>query len=145
MHQAIHKLIDLSPIPNIYIRYKSRWMAPGSFAMHDFNPDMETMDDSDWMLWFHRMEMLSRLDLVSSNPLLIKQVNNLITILKKGSGFFTRPLNHYFFKKWGAYSGLMLEKDWRSPKRRAYDLTFRSFLILHYSGIMDLNETTTSN
>lgn len=144
IRDAIHILVSLSPIPEIHVRYKSRWMAPGSFAMHDFNPDMETMDDSDWMLWFHRMEMLSRLGLVKSNPDLIKQVNRLIIILDEGSGMFKKPLNHYFFKKWGAYSGLMLEEDWRSPKRRAYDLTFRSLLILHYSGIMDIKKTTLS-
>lgn len=35
-------------------------------------------------------------------------------------------------RKWGAYSSLTLERDWKDPRRRMYDPTFRSLLILHY-------------
>jgi hypothetical protein len=52
-----------------------------------------------------------------------------------GTGGFPLELRHLYFTKWGAYTGLMLEKDWRSPRRRANDLTFRAVLILHYAGI----------
>jgi hypothetical protein len=41
-------------------------------------------------------------------------------------------LNHTYFRKWGAYTGLMLEHDWCDPQRRIYDLTFRSLIILYY-------------
>lgn len=53
--------------------------------------------------------------------------------LDAGQGCFTKPLAHPYFRKWGAYTGLMLETDWIDPRRRIYDLTFRSLLILHYS------------
>ena len=32
--------------------------------MHDFYQDMNTFKDKDWMMWFHRMELLSRLGVV---------------------------------------------------------------------------------
>ncbi len=131
--EAIQRLVELSPIPDIYVRYKSQWMAPGSFAMHDINPDMAMMDDQSWMVWFHRMEMFARLGIVATIPILSDQISFLRSILEEGEGFFTKPLSHYFFHTWGTYSGLRLEKDWRSTKRRTYDLTFRSLLILHYT------------
>jgi hypothetical protein len=133
LQDAIARIVKLSPIPEVYIRFKSQWMAPGSFAMSDFNSDMKTLDDAGWMKWFHRNEMLSRLGLVQSNPNLRGQAAYLKNELDENGGWFTRPLSHYTFNKWGAYSGLRLERDWRSPKRRRYDLTFRSLLILHYS------------
>jgi len=43
-----------------------------------------------------------------------------------------KPLAHDYFKRWGAYTDLMLEKDWRNPQRRINDLTFRCLLVLHY-------------
>jgi hypothetical protein len=54
-------------------------------------------------------------------------------MLATGQGRFTKALSHTYFRKWGAYTGLMLERDWRDPQRRIYDLTFRSLLILHYA------------
>ena len=135
IRDAVQKLAELSPIPKIYVRYKSRWMAPGSFAMHDINPDMERLDDASWMRWFHRMEMFSRLGVVKGIAPLENQVVLLRNMLEIAGGMFTKPLAHHFFNAWGAYSGLRLEKDWHSPKRREYDLTFRSLLILHYSNL----------
>ena len=39
-------------------------------------------------------------------------------------------LGHESFREWGAYTGLMLERDWRRPRQQINDLTFRSLLIL---------------
>jgi hypothetical protein len=47
-------------------------------------------------------------------------------------GKFTKQLAHDYFRRWGAYTGLMLEADWRIPQRRINDLIFRSLLILNY-------------
>jgi hypothetical protein len=130
---AIQRLVALSPIPIIHARHKSQLIAPASFCMDDFNPEMEALTDSEWMEWFHRMEMLARLGVMGSNSTLQSQLKTLKDILTVGDGFFTRWLSHSSFSKWGAYSGLMLERDWRSPVRRASDLTFRSLLILHHA------------
>jgi hypothetical protein len=32
--------------------------------MDNFNPDMSALDDARWMMWFHGMELLSRLGVV---------------------------------------------------------------------------------
>jgi hypothetical protein len=129
---AIQRLVQLSPIPEIQVRSKSQLIAPASFCMLDFNPDMIWMNDSEWMLWFHRMELLARIGIINHIPELVGQIQELERILESNQGFFAKKLKHYYFQKWGAYSGLMLEKDWRSPRRRMYDLTFRSLMIKHY-------------
>jgi hypothetical protein len=130
--KAIERLNQLSPLPYIYVRSKSQWVAPASFCMHEFNPNMESMDDAGWMMWFHRMECLARLGVIPAIPELKRQVGRLENLLGAQEGWFTRKLNHPYFNRWGAYTGLRLEPDWRHAKSRVYDLTFRSMLIRHY-------------
>jgi len=84
-----------------------------------------------WMMWFHRTEYLVRLGVMRSIPELKRQVDRLESLLEAEDGRFTRKLNHPYFTRWGGYTGLSLEPDWRNSKRRVYDLTFRSILILH--------------
>jgi hypothetical protein len=129
---AIQRLVALSPLPNAKIRHGSQLIAPASFCMRHFNPDMTRLDDAHWMTWFHRMELCSRLGIVHLVPELRAQVVTLKDMLSAGGGQFTKAVAHDYFRKWGAYTGLMLERDWRDPRRRQYDLTFRSLLILHY-------------
>jgi hypothetical protein len=87
------------------------------------------MSDADWMQWFHRMELLSRMGMTGAVPELQKQVKGLEGMLEQGGGWFAKKLSHRSFMKWNTYIGLCLEKDWHSPQRRSYDLTFRSLLI----------------
>ncbi len=131
--QSIQHIVRLSPIPNIYVKYKSQLIAPAPFCMDNFTPDMDKLTDAEWMQWFHRMELLARLGIVEEIPELKRQVQVLVKILQEGQGLFTKKLSHAYFQKWGSYTGLALEKDWRLPQRRINDLTFRSLLILHYS------------
>ena len=135
LSESIQRLVDLSPLPNIHARHKSQLIAPASFCMDDFNPDMNALDDAHWMMWFHRMELLARLGVVRAIPALTRQIDTLREMFAAGQGRFTKSLSHPYFKKWGAYTGLMLERDWRDPQRRIYDRTFRSLLILHYAEI----------
>ena len=130
---VVKRLVELSPLPSISVRSKSQLIAPASFCMHDFDPDMGSMDDAQWMMWFHRMECLARLGVVNMIPELRGQVGILVDMLDADNGRFTKKLTHYYFSKWGGYPGLMLETNWRAPERRVYDLTFRSLLILHYA------------
>ena len=129
---AFKRLVDFSPLPDIHVRSKSQVIAPASFCMHDFNPDLDSMDAASWMMWFQRMECLARLGVIQSVPELKRQVEKLETMLKTEHGWFTRRLTHPYFTRWGAYTGLRLEPDWLRPNSRGYDLTFRSMLILHY-------------
>lgn len=128
---AVTRLIELSPIPKIHVRHQSQWIAPPSFCMHDFDPDMSLMSAAQWMMWFHRIELLARLGVVAAIPELQRQVNRLRDMLALSDGWFMYQLTHVYFRRWSAYTGLMLERDWRTLERRTYDLTFRSLLILH--------------
>lgn len=130
---SISQLIKLSPIPDILVLKGHQLIAPASFSMHNFYPNMDNFEDKDWMIWFHRMELLSRLGVVKYIEELKEQVDFLANILKENDGIFKNKLGHYYFKKWSPYTGLALEKDWRTEKRRLCDLTFRSLLILYYS------------
>jgi hypothetical protein len=135
--QAVEKLVKLSPIPHILVRYKSQLIAPASFAMQNFNANLDSLKDSEWMPWFHCMELLARLGIVNEVPELQFQVERLQKIMLESGGCFKKPLDHGYFKRWGAYTGLMLEQDWRGLRRRMYDLTFRSLLIMKYAASLD--------
>jgi hypothetical protein len=130
---AARRLVALSPIPRIIVRYGSRVYVPGSFAMHDFRPDMAAMDSPQWSQWFQRMELLARLGVVGAIPQLQQQVGILRGMLNANGGRLTKELEPRAFRSWGAYALGSLEEDWRRPERRMYDLTFRSLLILHYA------------
>jgi hypothetical protein len=133
MRASIQRLVEFSPIPSFYVRNQSQLIAPASFCMDHFHPEMNTLDDVRWMLWFHRMELLARLGVVEQIPELKEQTSILNHLLEPGGGMFTAKLEHIYFRKWAAYPGLMLETDWKNPRRRIYDLTFRCLLINHYS------------
>jgi hypothetical protein len=130
---SIQRLVDLSPFPDIYARHGSQCIAPASFAMHNFAPDLPGLDDAGWMRWFHLMELLARLGVIPYINSLKSQVAWLEDYLQAGNSWFLKRLRHVSFKQWGAYTGMMLEKDWKKPQRRINDLTFRSLLILHYA------------
>lgn len=136
--EAVQRLVDYSPLPVYYLRWGSQLIAPGLFCMDDFNPSLLELDDNGWMFWFHRAELLARLGVVPAVPALQRQVHKLAEMMNDNDGWFTLRLESPYFRKIGPYAGLMLEQDWRVPRRRIYDLTFRSLLILHYSGYLDL-------
>ena len=131
--EAIKKLITYSPIPDIKVLNKSQIISPASAFMLDFNPKMDKLTPKEWMMWFHRTELLARLGIVKDIPELKKQIDYLEKLLLENGGLFTLKLSHYYFNKWNMYVGLALEDNWKEPMKRVYDLTFRSMLILHYS------------
>jgi hypothetical protein len=77
-------------------------------------------------------ELLARVSVVSSVPGLARQAEVLGEMPDAGGGRYTQRLSHPYFRQWGAYSGLMLEEDWRSARRRQYDLTFGSLQMLFH-------------
>ena len=133
--EAVKRLVELSPLPYIRVRYKSQLIAPASFGMQDFNPVVSLMNPPQWMMWFHRMELLARLGVVRAVPELRSQVDTLREMIDNDGGWFTKSNSHNYFKQWGAYTGLTLERDWTIPQRRILDLTFRSLLVQHYSAV----------
>jgi hypothetical protein len=137
--KSVRHLIELSPIPYILVREKAQLVAPPAVIMDDFIPNMSSLDAKGWAMWFLRMELLSRLGVVAMIPELRAQVKNLAQLLADGGGRFIKRIAHPYFTKWTAYMGLALEDDWKSPERCAFDLTFRSLLILHYSGFEEMS------
>jgi hypothetical protein len=139
--ESIRHMFRLMPLPNIHIRYKSHLIAPASFSMDNFKTDIHSLTDSQWMLWFHRMELFARLGIVDRICELDEQVQALATLIKLNQGLFVKKLHHPYFKKWGSYTGLMLEKDWKHPQHRINDLTFRSILILQKATTSCIKDT----
>lgn len=127
---AFNKLVEFSPIPNIKLLYKNQVVSPASAYMNDFNPDLGHINAKDWMMWFHRVEMIARLGITDKIEAIKKQIHILENILGENEGLFTRPLYHFYFNKWTQYIGLALENDWKVKNARICDLTFRSLLIL---------------
>jgi hypothetical protein len=130
--QSVQRIYSLFPIPDLYARHRSQLIAPVSLCSSTFDPQIAHLDDAGWMLWFHRMELLARLGVIHRIPFLEDQIFRLMEILITGDGLFIKKISHPYFKNWGAYTGLMLERDWKDAWRRVYDLTFRSLLIFHY-------------
>ncbi|MGE5630799.1 MAG: hypothetical protein ACM3TR_06835 [Caulobacteraceae bacterium] len=131
--ELIEHLISLSPFPDIYIKYKSQLIAPASIYPKNLKKDLRDFIDKDWFSWFHTFELFSRMGIVKEVPVLRSQLDELKGILSQGDGFFRIKPKDYCFSKWSVYTGLALEEDWRKDKWM-YDLTFRSLLILKYSG-----------
>lgn len=99
---GIQRLVYLSPMPYVLLKHKSQLVAPASFCMLDFNPDILKLDDAGWMVWFHRMELLARLGVIHMVPALVDQVNKLNDLLNCEQGWFSKRLSHEYFRKWGA-------------------------------------------
>ncbi len=109
-------------------------ISPASVYMEDFNPDMASLTPPNWLLWFHRVEMLAKLGIADDVPAVRQQIDYLVSYLDENGGFFVKPLSHYYFMKWSQYTGLALEKSWRIKDARRNDLTFRSLLIHKLAG-----------
>ena len=75
MISAVQKLISLSPLPNTNVLHKSQIISPGAFSMHNFDPELSAMKDQDWMMRFHRTELMSRLGVVKYIKELREQIS----------------------------------------------------------------------
>lgn len=131
--ELIKHLIELSPFPDIYIKYRSQLIAPASIFPKDLKKSLKEFVDKDWFSWFHTFELFSRMGIVKEVPILKRQLDELKEILSQGDGFFRIKPKDYRFNKWSVYTGMALEEDWKKDKWM-YDLTFRSLLILKHSG-----------
>jgi hypothetical protein len=140
MTRSIRRLLSLSPFLTVYVRSRSQVVAPCGILANELPCRTPVLSRRDCAMWFQEMELLSRLGVVERIPELRAQATWLAEVLRAGEGRFARPVAPDYFTKWSAYTGLALEKDWRSERRRVSDLTFRSLLILHYSGLWSLGK-----
>ncbi len=130
---AIVNLSKLSPIPEIKLLYKNQMIAPASIYMNNFNEDMSCLNAKEWMMWFHRTELISRLGIAYKVPSIKTQIEYVDKILNDNNGLFTKKLRHFYYTKWTQYLGLALETDWKSDEKVMNDLTFRCLLMKSYS------------
>jgi len=126
--RAVVQLAELSPIPGIKLLHKYQVISPASVYMNDFNSDMVKLSDREWMMWFHRTELIARLGVIAQVDTIIKQVRYVEDTCLE-NGLFTKKLRHYYFTKWTQYIGLALEQDWKAANRQVNDLTFRWLMI----------------
>lgn len=138
LSRAFNNLIEFSPIPNIKLLHKNQVISPASLFMNNFNPDMNQIKPKDWMIWFHRSELIARLGIVDNLDAIKNQVQFMNKLLCENNGLFTKRLSHYYFNRWTAYLGLALQDDWKDKHSRTCDLTFRSLLILKLTGQLSL-------
>jgi hypothetical protein len=132
--QAIERLIDLSPLPNVYIKKGSQLIAPARITPSDLKQSPHNLGLREWFWWIHTMELFARMGIVKKVPSLLRQVNELKEILEEGDGIFPFKPHDGYFKAWSVYSGLALEDSWKKDRWK-YDMTFRSLVILKYSGL----------
>ena len=130
---SISNLSKLSPIPEIKLLYKNQMIAPASIYMNNFNEDMSCLNAKEWMMWFHRTELISRLGIACKVPSVKTQIEYVDKTLCDNNGLFTKKLRHFYFTKWTPYLGLALETDWKSDEKVMNDLTFRCLLMKSYS------------
>ena len=87
---------------------------------------------------FEYLEWLARCGLVKH----INQLQDTVEIIMDSideEGICRLDFDEKMFKGWGAYGGLRLEEDWKSPLRKSCDLTFRALLIIYYSELYEKN------
>lgn len=130
---AITNLSRLSPIPSIKVLHNRQVISPASIYINHFNEDMSCLNAKEWMMWFHRTELIARLGIVLNVPSIKKQIEYVDRNLIDNNGLFTMKLSHYYFNKWTQYLGLALEEHWKSEDKVINDLTFRYLLIRAYS------------
>jgi hypothetical protein len=132
---SFEHLARLSPLPDYNGYAHGQRVAPASFCMHDFAPNLDALDAAGWMQWLLRMELIARTGILPFAPTYQRQISQLQKLLASSNGLLRLPLSHPYFTHWSAYTGLALEADWHSPLRRECDLTFRALLISHYAGL----------
>ena len=133
--KAVGHLIDLSPLPGIYVKYQSHLIAPAAIFPRHLGKSPHDFDGKDWFPWLHTMELFARTGIVKRIPLLTRQAGELKAMLEAGDGLFGMKPADNSFRKWSVYSGLALEDDWKGAKWK-YDLTFRTLLILKYADLL---------
>lgn len=133
MIDSLSKLCEFSNIPHINLLHKGQMISPGSFCMNNFDVNLDELSAKEWMMWFHRIELIARLGVIKDIHILDRQVNQLELLLLQSNGIFNKRISHYYFNRWTPYLGLALENNWKKENARAFDLTFRSLLILKLS------------
>ncbi|MBD3234829.1 MAG: hypothetical protein GF315_13975 [candidate division Zixibacteria bacterium] len=126
VNESFRKWLHMD-LPQIYLLERSQLVAPASIVFCEwFNPSCELQ----YMRWFDIVRLLLKMGI--SNRKLTKNIKNTL------NGFDADAIKKStHFMSWGAYTGLALESDWRSKKRKHLDLLYRKLELQKYSGILE--------
>ena len=114
VNKGIQKLFSLK-LPSHHLKHKSQIIAPARINLHNtINWDKEF--NVFW--WFDITKLLI---LAGYNE------KEFILEIKNKLKYFNieKISKSYYFQKWGAYSGLALEPNWKSKIRKTFDLYYR--------------------
>jgi hypothetical protein len=134
--KAIEHLIELSPLPEIYIKCGNQLVAPARITPCDLKQSPHSLQPGDWYWWLHTMELFTRMGIVNQVPALRQQVAELKEMLAQGNGFFPVKPPARSFQNWSVHLGSALEDSWNKNRWR-FDLTFRALLILKYAEMFE--------
>jgi hypothetical protein len=112
--QGIANLFHLN-LPSVYLKHRSQIIAPANINLPQI---IKPSNEIEYLAWFDKTRMLLKVGY--RNQKFLSTVRNFID-----SFSFTMINNNYHFMKWGAYSGLALEPDWRSKTRKRLDILYR--------------------
>jgi len=109
------------PLPDAYVKEGSEIVAPASLRAGAWSRPWELEKDFDRACWIDRVLLLLKAGLVS--PEFAAAVAEYVLTLPERWAKEIRASAP--FLRWGAYTGVGLEPDWRSPRRKYADLWFR--------------------
>lgn len=118
--QAVTTLCKLS-LPSALLKSGSQLVAPAQLvAQHWLTPE-KIHYDSEKAMWLERMILILQAGLADET---------LASVIRdfapKFVGLWSKSIrNTQVFLKWGAYTGVGLEPDWKSKERKHIDLWFR--------------------
>jgi len=120
VRQAVTNLCRLS-LPHALLKFGSQLIAPASLNEQHWLTPWKIHYDSEKAMWVERMILLLQAGIVDE-PLssVIRDFAPQFVEQWSKSIRNTQP-----FLKWGAYSGVGLEPDWKSKERKHIDLLFR--------------------
>ena len=114
--KAIEHLIELSPIPDTYIKYGNQLAAPAKIVPQNLKQSPQNLSPKEWFWWLRTMELFARMGIVKKISGLMQQVNDLKEMLNKDNGFFPIKPHDDLFKKWNVHAGLALEDSWKNNR-----------------------------
>lgn len=131
---ALKKLYDWLPLPPVYYKSKSQFIAP---LMNVAWPINCSINEKNCFWWLHSYELMARMGMLKkTSPFRIcfDEINfaDVVNQLKITKQWFNTRYKKKTYLIWSGYSGLALEDDWNNVDNQMYDLVFRYCLIHYY-------------
>lgn len=119
--QALRRAVDRLPrVPLAHVKHGSQLIAMAQLRASEwFNP-LALTNDINKALWLDQIVELLRADILPTH-----RKASISRLLRSWRPWMAGIHRTGAFLKWGAYTGVALEPDWRSPARKQMDLLFR--------------------